>query len=284
MILITGATGQVGSALVARLQAQRQPFRALAHTPASYARLSAQQVGAVLADDTQPATLATAFDDIDRLFLLTPGGIDQTATERRLVDAALQAGVRQIVKLSVFGAGEPSVSMLQTHYDIEQYIQQAGVAYTFLRPNLFMQNLGNQDAAQIKQRHAITNSVGDGMVSFIDTRDIAAVAAAALLDDQHAGQTYVLTGPEALSYATVAGKLTRLLGIPVQYVPLSDDAYRAVLLSVGLPAGRADSLAALYRFYRAGNAATVTDVVERITGQPARTLDQYLADHQTLFQ
>jgi uncharacterized protein YbjT (DUF2867 family) len=183
----------------------------------------------------------------------------------------------------VFGAGEPSLSLFQPHVDVEQYIQRAGVAYTFLRPNIFMQNLGNHEAAQIKQHHTLANPIGDGLLSFIDTRDIAAVAAAALISDQHAGQTYVLTGPEALSYADVARKLTRLLGTPVQYVALSDESHQAALVANGVPEGRAAGLAALYGFYRAGNAAAVTDTVERVTGRPARTLDQYFADHKSLF-
>src|SRR4051794_37306951 len=108
MFLVTGATGQVGTALVAELRQQRLPFRALAHTPASYDRLIAQQVAAVMADDTQPVQLLAAFDDVDRLFLLTPSSPEQAAIERRLVDAAGRAGVQQIVYLSALGAGDPA--------------------------------------------------------------------------------------------------------------------------------------------------------------------------------
>jgi uncharacterized protein YbjT (DUF2867 family) len=284
MILVTGATGNVGTALVAQLQTHRLPFRALAHTPASLERLRARHVAAVLADDTQRIDLVEAFDDVDRFFLLTPSSPDQAAIEQRLVDAARHAGVRHIVKLSVLAAGDRDVSLLQPHFESEQYIRQSGMSYTFLRPNMFTQNLVRVDAPLIKQQRAIFNGAGDGAVSFVDVHDIAAVALEALRDERHIGHIYDLTGPAALFYADVARKLTALLDQPVQYIPLSDDAYRAALLSAGLPNWYADGLTELFRFYRMGNGAVVTDAVERITGRPARTVDAYLVEHRTLFE
>ena len=159
----------------------------------------------------------------------------------------------------------------------------SGLSYTFLRPNLFMQNLGAVDAPLIKQQNAIFNAAGDGKVSFIDTRDIAAVALATLQNDQHSGQTFEPTGPEALSHGDAADKLTALLGHRVNYVPLDDDAYRGALESAGLSAWYAGGLGDLYRFYREGKAAAVTDAVERVTGRAARTLDAYLTEHRAVF-
>lgn len=279
MILVTGSTGKIGTALIGQLQAQRIPFRALAHTPASYARLRAQQVQAVLADD-----LAAAFDDITQLFLLLPNSLEQAAIERQLIEAAQRAQVKHVVKLSVLGVEDPSVSLFRAHLESEQYLRQSGLGYTLLRPNLFMQNFGTIDAASIKQQSAIFNSAGDGVMSFVDTRDIAAVAVAVLLSEQHSGQTYTITGQAVYSYADIAQKMTALLGHAVQYVALSDDAYRAALLSVGLPDWYAEGLVELYRFYRAGKGAQVTNVVEQLTRRPAGTLDTYLADHRSLFE
>lgn len=283
MILVTGATGKIGTALVAQLQAQHIPFRALAHTAASHKLLTDQHVESVLVPDQQGATLLAAFERIDRLFLLTPSSSDQLLVERRLVDAAQEAGIKQIVKLSVFGVEDQSVSIFHSHRESEHYIRQSGVSYTFLRPNLFMQNLGTTDAALIKQQNAIFNSAGSGVVSFIDTRDIAAVALAVLQDERHRNQTYDLTGQEAISYGDVARKLTNLLDRSIGYIALDDDAYHAALVSAGLPDWYADGLTELYAFYRAGKGAAVTDLVERITGTPARTIDTYLADYRTVF-
>lgn len=283
MILITGATGNIGSALVTQLQAQQVPFRALAHTPASYERLRAQQVDAVLLTEPQGAEVETAFAGVDRVFLLTPSSGDQAEIERGFVDAAQHAGVQHIVKLSVLGADAPDVSLVQAHREGEHYIRQSGIDYTFLRPNAFMQNVGTADAAMIKQQSAIFNAAGNGRISFIDSRDIAAVAAAVLTNTGHSGQTYELTGPRALSYSEVAQQLTTLLDRPIRYVPLDDAAFYDALVSAGLPSWYAEGLGDLYRFYRAGNGTIVTDAVERTTGRAARTFATYLADHRALF-
>lgn len=223
---------EVGSdnstALVAQLQAQRIPFRALAHSAPSHTRLVDQQVESVFVPDHQGAPLLAAFADVDRLFLLTPSSTDQALVERRFVDVAREVGVKQIVKLSVFGAEDRSVSIFQPHRESEHSIRQTGIGYSFLRPNLFMQNLGTTDATLIKQQNTIFNSAADGVVSFIDTHDIAAVAVAVLQNEQHLGQTYDLTGKEAISYDDVAQKLTTLLGRRIAYVALDDAAYHHV--------------------------------------------------------
>ena len=112
----------------------------------------------------------------------------------------------------------------------------------------------------------------------------AAVAGAALRDDTHLGQTYVLTGPEALSYGQVAQRMTTSLGREVNYVPLADDAYQGALVSAGLPPWYAKGLSELFQFYRAGKGAEVTDVVTRITGRAARTLDAYLTENRARFE
>lgn len=281
MILLTGATGRIGTALVSQLQARRMPFRALAHTPASYERLSARNVEAVLDNLTSGENLATAFEGVERLFLLTPSSPSLPDTERRLVDAASAAGVHHIVKLSVLAA-DADVALVQPHFASEQYIRQSGIGATFLRPNAFMQNLAIE-AAAIKQHGALFNSVGDGPVSFIHTDDIAAVAAAVLSDERHIGQTYDLTGPEALTYAEVSAKLSELLGRPVGYVALDDDANRELLQSVGMPPWYANALTELYRFYREGKAQVVNDLVGQLTGRPARSFDTYLNEQRALF-
>lgn len=284
MIMITGATGKVGTELTAQLQAQQIPFRALAHTGASFDRLQQQHIETFLVGDPYSAELAAAFEGIDSLFLLLPTSPDQAAIERRFTELARHASVRHIVKLSVLGADDPEVALFRPHRESERFIERSGVAFTFLRPNAFMQNIGTADLPTITQRSFFANSAGDGAVSLIDTRDIAAVALAALSDTRHHGQTYELTGPQSLSYTQAAEKLTNLLNRPIHYVALSDAAYCDALVAAGLPDWYADGLAAIYRFYRSGRGSAVTDLVEQITGRPARTLDAYLADHRALFE
>ncbi len=283
MILVTGATGKVGTALVEQLQVQKTPFRALAHSERNYERLTARGIDTIRGSADDGAGLAAAFGGVERLFLLTPSSPDQAETERAYVDAARQAGVRHIVKQSVLGADDPGVSLFEAHRESERYIRDSGVGYTIVRPNLFMQNLGETDAAPIKQQGAIFNSAGDGVMSFIDARDIAAVAATALSGEEHVGQTYDLTGPEALSYGEVVQKLTALLSHPVRYVPLDDEAFRDALLAAGLSAWYAGGLTDLYRFYREGKGEVVSHAVKRLTGRAAGTMDAYLADARAAF-
>ena len=282
MILVTGATGKIGTALVEQLQARKTPFRALAHSETSLERLTAQGVDALRVADLKRADPA-AFAEVDRLFLLTPGGPEQADLERSFIDLARQAGVRRVVKVSALGADDESVSLLGSHRESEAYIRASGLEYTFLRPNLFMQNLAALDAALVREQRAIFNSAGDGKVSFIDVRDVAATAVAALCGEEHSGQTFELTGREALSYGDVAQKLSEQLEHPVRYVPLDDEAYRGALVAAGLSAWYAGGLVDLYRFYREGKAAAVNDAVERVTGRAAGTMDAYLTDNRSAF-
>jgi uncharacterized protein YbjT (DUF2867 family) len=166
---------------------------------------------------------------------------------------------------------------------VEQYLQNTGIGYTILRPNLFMQNLVATDAVTVNGQNAIYNSAGDGAVSFIDTTDIASVALTVLGDPRHIGKTYDLTGPTALTYGDIATKLSELLKRSISYVALDDDSFQSALTSAGLPSWYAIGLMELYRFYRNGNAKQVTTTVEQLTGQPARSIDNYLAENSSAF-
>lgn len=283
MILVTGATGKVGSALVQQLQAAGLPFRALAHSAASLERLRARRIDAAPVDATRPEELVDALRGARRLFLLTPSGPEQAASEARYVDAARRADVGHIVKLSTYRAEDPSIAFFQHHRASEQYIRASGVPYTFLRPNMFMQHLGAADAPMIRGQSAIINSAGEGQVSFVDVADIAAVAVAALRDDSHQGQVHVLTGRERLTYGEVAARLGALLGREVRYVALADDAYAAALRAAGLSDWYAEGLPELNRYFRDGKGGEITNTVERITGRPARTIDDYLAESRETF-
>ena len=286
MILITGATGQVGKELVKGLLEHKVPFRAVAHSQSSAESLKAQGIETVRADLSQPKELQTALAGVERVFLLTPSSLVQAQIENGIIDAARQAGVQHVVKLSVLDADtdDPRQTLFKAHAQVEDYLKSSGLAYTILRPNAFMQNFDRVNASTIKGQGAIYVSAGDGQISFVDTRDIAAVALAALTSSEHAGKTYDLTGPQSLAYHEVAQKFTAHLGKPVQYVPLDDEAMRQGMLGGGVPAWYADGLVELYRFYREGKGATVADGVSRATGQPARTLDAYITNHLGLFQ
>lgn len=284
MNLIIGGTGQVGQLLVKQLQDARVRFRVLAHTGTSKEKLEAQGIDTVLGDYTQPQQLEPVFADIERIFLLTPTSPMQTQAEQRIIDAAKAAGVTYIVMISVLAAdSEPTLSLLRWHADSEAYLKASGLQYTILRPNAMMQNFARVDRATIAGQSAMYATTGQSKVSFIDASDLAEVAVKVLATDQLLGRTYELTGAEALSYPEVAAKFTHLLGRPIQYVNLSNEASRGAMISAGIPDWYADGLIGLYDFYRRGKGAIITNSVAQILGRQPTTLDSYLQTNRAVF-
>lgn len=283
MILITGAGGTVGSEVVRQLKAAGVPFRAAYHNQKKAEAARGEGIDAVVIDYTQPETLTKALQGVQKLFLLSGGAPDQTQRELNAVEAAKAAGVQHIVKLSVWGAEGDAFSFAHVHRPVEQGIEASGLAWTHLRPNGFMDNTHNYMIGTIKSQGAFYSSIGDAKISHIDVRDIAAVAVSVLTGDGHEGQAYSLSGPEGLTYADVAAKLSDASGRTIEYVNLGDDDVRAALVGSGAPESYADAYVDLLRYYRTGVAARVTDDVRRITGRDPIPFEQYARDHAQLF-
>ena len=279
MILITGAGGTVGSEVVKELQSIGAPFRAAFHSEDKAAAARARGIDAVVIDYTRPETLTAALDGVDRLFLLSGGAPDQTQRELNMVEAAKNAGVRHVVKLSVIDADTESYSFAKVHRPVEKAIEASGMAWTHLRPNGFMQNLSNYMIGTIRDQGAFYSSLGEAKVSHVDVRDVAAVAAKALTEPGHEGKAYTLTGPEGLTYAEIASKISAASGREVRYVNVSDDDVKGALTGTGTPADYADAYVDLLRFYRSGAASRGTDDVRRVTGRDARQFDEYARDY-----
>jgi len=283
MILVTGATGHVGSDVLTRLAAANTPARAVVHSEGKAAALRDAGIETVVADLDDPATLRPALAGVDHVLLISPLHQQQGARERAVIDAAKAAGVAHVVKLSAFGVGPAApVSFARTQYDIEQALERSGMEYTHLRPNGFMQNFV-QNAPAIVGQGALYGSTGDGKISFIDVRDIADVAVLALTQEGHAGKIYSLTGPEALSYGDVAAVFSRELGREVRYVDMPPDAFKGALSQAGVPEWTAGALGELYAMYREGHASAVTGTVQDLTGRPARTLATFVCDNAATF-
>jgi uncharacterized protein YbjT (DUF2867 family) len=168
------------------------------------------------------------------------------------------------------------------HAQTEKSLEHAGLPFTHLRPPFFMQNL-LRFAPTVRASGEFAGSLGQGKMAMVDVHDIAAVAATALTADTHAGKAYVLTGPEALSYADVAARLSRILGRAITYrdVPLA--VMRQRLLASGMPEWHVDVQVDFSTALRAGHASAVTDTVEAVTGRPARTLERFIREHVALF-
>lgn len=281
MILITGASGNVGREVLKQIVRTGVKVRA-GFQSVSKAAMAPSGAEIVTLDYNQPRTMQSALNDVDVVFLVAPPAENLPAIERKAVDEIKRSGTRRIVKLSAMGGREAIFP--RQHADSEAYIQASGMAYTFLRPNGFMQNFVNYNAQTINAQNAFYGCQGDGEVSHIDIRDLAAVAVKTLTEDGHDNKAYALTGPEALSNARVAVILSDDLGREVRYVDLPPDSFKQALIGAQIPEWSASALVDLQQFYRAGGASAITGEVERLLGRKPTSFEQFSRDHSQAFQ
>ncbi|MCX2738611.1 SDR family oxidoreductase [Pontibacter anaerobius] len=286
-ILVTGATGTVGREVVKQLSMLEGDIRVRAGVHSiikgeNLKRLPGVEV--VEMDFEDPESLHAAFTHADKVFLITPFAADQIQMSKTLVDEAKKAGVKHIVKLSVIGADvEPGLQLGRWHREIEKYVEDSGIRYTFLRPTSFMQNYINYNAESIKKEGRFYGATGDGKVSYVDARDIAAVGVEALMSDEHVGKSYDITGSEALSNYEVAKLMSEVTGKQVDYMDVPDAAAKKGMTDHGIPDWMADAMIEVYSLYRSGKGAETTDTVERVTGRKPHTMRQFLEDHKDCF-
>ncbi len=275
MILVTGASGTVGSQVVRQLQTLGTPFRAVYHSQAKLEAARASGIDGVVADFLDASAMDRAMSGVRRVFVVSPSVPQLPELEKAVVDAARRAKAEQVVLLSLFHA-DHELLFAKAHHDVEQYVRASGLAWTFLRPNEFMQNFFVV-AKSIQYTGQFHFPAGDAKVSSIDAGDIGAVAAKVLSDGPaaHAGKIYPLSGPEALTYTQIAQRLTEALGKPVTYVDVPEEAYKQTLLQHGVPGFIADGLVDLFRHYRKGGGAEVTPWVEKVTGRPGTRFSDF---------
>lgn len=248
----------------------------------SKAPVASAGVEIVTVDYNQPETVQAALRGVDRVFLVEPPTAQLFALERKAIDVIKQSDVRRVVKLSAMGGREAIFPRL--HAESEDYILSSGLPYTFLRSNGFMQNMVNYNAPTINTQNAFYGTEGDGRVSHIDLRDVAAVAVKALTEDGHTGNTYTLTGPEALTNSEIAQILSHNLGRQVRFINLPSTQLKEALLSAGVPEWNADAFLDLQRLYREGKAATVTRDVEQILRPKPISFTQFSRDYRYAFE
>ncbi|TVT55847.1 SDR family oxidoreductase [Amycolatopsis rhizosphaerae] len=280
MILVTGASGNVGSALLTHLRAEGVATRAAYRDPGKTAEANESGWQAVTLDLGQPETLAPALDGVDAVFLLGAMGPEQTAQELNLVDAARAAGTR-VVKLSVWRADEGLTPIARLHRPAEQALSASGLSWTILRPNFYLQNFLRQPS--IRQAGEFSFPLVNAPISFVGAGDIARVAARVLTSDGHDGRIYDLTGPEALTYVEAAEVFSGVLGRPVRYAELADDQARVAMLNRGMPEFYVDALIEVARAYRNGGADAVTSTVPDLTGRAALRLADFVRQNRDVF-
>nr|WP_042182204.1 SDR family oxidoreductase [Kibdelosporangium sp. MJ126-NF4] len=272
MILVTGATGTIGSQLVPLLDARGVDYKAMSRDP--------QRVrNGVKGDYDDPDSLRHALDGVDTVFLLTAPGL---AAQHDL--AVLDAGkdLRKVVKLSAIGTGDPAAGVTSTwHLPGEQALVESDLKWTVLRPTTFTTN-SLAWLPQIEADEPIPSLYGDGQSGPVDPRDIAEVAVEALLTDEHDKQTYTLTGPELLSVPQQVAILSEVLGKPLRAVAVSRAQARENLLAQGVPAEGVDSVLDSFDFMRRGGNAIVTGDMERVLRRSPTTFKQWAQGHEHL--
>jgi uncharacterized protein YbjT (DUF2867 family) len=282
-VLVTGATGNVGSRVIQELRGGGVPVRAFVRDAARASAALGPDVDLAVGDFAEPASIRAALDGVDVVFLACANLPPQIEYERNVVDAAAQAGVRRLVKLSALGAEVGSrAAYWDWHARIERHLQASGVPWVILRPRFYMSNLlGSVET--IRSAGAIVAPADGVKVPMIDPLDVAATAAVVLRDGGHEGRTYELTGPEAITFHDVAARLSEVTGGPVRFVPVPAAAAVEGLGAAGMPDWMAENLVAVFGMLREDPAPQVTDAVHALTGRRPRHLAEFLADHAALF-
>ena len=284
LVTVTGGTGTIGSELVRLLSTASVAARAVLRD-----WRKARPLGHVVwaqADLRDDTTLEATLAGTSRLFLLSDNEPGFGTMQISVIRAAERLGVAHVVKLSALGASDHSTSSIaREHWEVEQALARSTVSWTILRPHAFMQNWLGEVAQSVKSDRTIYSPIGDGRVPFIDTRDIAAVAAEVLLrPEAHVNRKYVLTGREAVGYADVATALSTAIGASVTYRPISMDEARARSEKRGISPPLIDAMLAIAAYQKTGGpTAATSDSVGRILGRPPRTIADFARDYADRF-
>lgn len=278
-ILVTGATGTIGSQVVAALKGRDDvKVRAAVRSAAKAAGLTGGNVTPVDFEYDKPEQMKKAVEGVDRLFLVTPFAQNQVELATGLINAAKAAGVKHIVKLSALGAdSEPGIQLGRWHRAVEKAIEGSGLAWTFLRPNNFMENFLNYYPPDASGN--IYLPWGQGACSWVAGSDIAAVAAAALTGSGHEGKAYEPTGPEALTIGQAAAVIGEVSGRKISYVDVPEAAAHKAMSDMGMPKWMVDAMMELHAVDKAGYAAKVTGDVQRVTGRAPLRFAQFAQQH-----
>jgi uncharacterized protein YbjT (DUF2867 family) len=285
MILVTGATGVNGRALLNRLSANGVAARALVRNPAKAAALAVlPHVEIAQGDMARPETLATALRDIDRAMLISSSDPMMLDVQSNFIAAAAKAGVRHVVKLSgIMPELDSAFRFARMHGEIETRLEASGMAFTHLRAGEFMTAHFRQ-APSIAAKGAMFLPMEDARIASIDVGDIAEIAASVLTGSGHEGKTYPLTGPQALTMTEVAEKLSAATGKTIRYVNVPPEAARQAQLANGMPPYLADALFELFAERRAGKEATVWPNAEELLGRAPTSFDEFAARNAAVFR
>jgi len=275
---LTGATGTVGREVCRELLTLGAEIRIAARASSAVADVLPDANDVVTLDFEDREISPALFDGIDAFFFMTPLIENQVAASSRVLDAAIEAGVQQIVRLSSRSAGWDERSELRAwHRAIDDEVRESGARWTILRPCSFFQNFINYQAETIRMMSSIVVPQGDGLISYIDALDIGEAAVECLLHpDDHEGQTYVLTGGRAYGAKGVAAEIGRMIRKPLTYINVEEGQARDMMLQTGAPPWLIEAGLAVFAHAKAGGEAEVDPALTRIIGRPATSLSEFV--------
>jgi uncharacterized protein YbjT (DUF2867 family) len=281
-ILVAGATGNIGRRVVTELKNRGAAVRAFVRDPAKAAEVLLDDVELVVGDFTEPDSIREALIDVERVFLTSANGPDEVGHETAVIDAAAEASTQLLVKLSALGAqaGSP-LPGLDWHGRIEQHLRKSGLHAVVLQANLFMSNL--LASAEAIAGGTLPAPAGDGPVSYIDPADVAAVAAAVLVDGSSLSEPVVITGPTAITHAQIADELAAVIGHPVRYVDLPPAVAHQAFTDAGLPPWLVSHIDGAYTLVRAGELAATTQNVQQYLKRPAHSVTDWATANAAFF-
>jgi uncharacterized protein YbjT (DUF2867 family) len=283
MILVTGASGTVGSEVLKQLALKGEKVRALVRVE-DHARKIRHTGAEIFAGDLEnPDDLVAPFQGIDKLFLSTPAHPNQLKRERNALEAAVRGGVKHIVKLSIMGADPESPHRLgRIHGSIEKIVEASGVPWTHLRTHFHMQHLFLY-ARPIRNTGSFFAPMKNNSISMVHVKDVAAVAATVLTEKGHTYRIYEITGPKAVTFGDFAAILSELTGEDIAYVDIPIGTAKGGLLEAGISEWYADALLEMFRSWGDGRASRVTNTVADVTGRWPTGLDKFLEENREVF-
>ena len=283
MILITGATGTVGSELLKKLSAMGADVRALTRDVRRAEASPVPRVQYVQGDFDDLDSLRRACAGVERAFLLTNSSEESERRQIDFVNVARESGVQWLVKLSQFRANPTAPArFLRYHAAVEAAVRASKMTFTLLRPNLYMQGMLNF-APSIQRNGSFYAAAGAALISAVDVRDVAEIAAGALTTSRHVNRTYTLTGPEALTFTDMAAQLSTAIGRPVTYVDVPPKEMLDALAGIGFPDWQAEGLLEEFAMYRRGEASVVESGMWQALGRCPRSFEQFARDYAHFF-
>lgn len=283
MILITGASGSVGKAVLQEAIRKGSKVRAMYRSKEEAAK-APSGCEAVLADFTDKQSLRKALNGVNSVYVVCSPIPQLVELESNMLDVCEEAGVKHVVQNSALGAGDYPKSFPSWHRKVEDKLKGMGFSYTILRPNGFLQNIVTYNAPSIRAQGAFYAAMSDAKVSYLDVGDIAVVAVKTLQGGAHAGKTYELNGPEAISNQELAKRISRVSGRTVNYVDIPESAQRDAMLGAGMPDWQVTALLELQQYYRHGGGAKTDGLLQSLIERAPVTLNQYLTANAREFR